>query len=112
MAYARSTVISALRRIEADGLIEIIPNWGTFRVLADRLNGLVELRGPDIVPYAEALPFQSAILEADEILCAATSAPRVLGGCIHETVNMSAHHCGMVRWHDPVTGVWSSTESA
>jgi hypothetical protein len=28
---ARSTVISALRRIEADELIEIVPNWGTFR---------------------------------------------------------------------------------
>ncbi len=29
---ARSTVVNALRRIEADGLIEIVPNWGTFRV--------------------------------------------------------------------------------
>ena len=28
---ARSTVASALRRIEADGLIEIISNWGTFK---------------------------------------------------------------------------------
>jgi DNA-binding GntR family transcriptional regulator len=28
---ARSTVIAALRRIEADGLIEIVANWGTFR---------------------------------------------------------------------------------
>lgn len=28
---ARGTVISALRRIEADGLIEIVANWGTFR---------------------------------------------------------------------------------
>jgi hypothetical protein len=28
---ARSTIIAALRRIEADGLIEIVPNWGTFR---------------------------------------------------------------------------------
>jgi DNA-binding GntR family transcriptional regulator len=28
---ARSTVVNALRRIEADGLIEIVPNWGTFR---------------------------------------------------------------------------------
>ena len=28
---ARSTVIAAERRIEADGLIEIVPNWGTFR---------------------------------------------------------------------------------
>ena len=35
-SVARSTVISALRRIEADGLIEIVANWGTFRVLADR----------------------------------------------------------------------------
>lgn len=30
-AVARATVITALRRIEADGLIEIISNWGTFR---------------------------------------------------------------------------------
>jgi DNA-binding GntR family transcriptional regulator len=28
---ARSTVISALRRMEADGLVEIVSNWGTFR---------------------------------------------------------------------------------
>ncbi len=28
---ARSTVVTAERRIEADGLIEIVPNWGTFR---------------------------------------------------------------------------------
>ena len=28
---ARSTVASALKRIEADGLIEIISNWGTFK---------------------------------------------------------------------------------
>jgi DNA-binding GntR family transcriptional regulator len=28
---ARSTVVSALRRIESDGMIEIVPNWGTFR---------------------------------------------------------------------------------
>jgi DNA-binding GntR family transcriptional regulator len=28
---ARSTVINALRRIEADDLIEIVSNWGTFR---------------------------------------------------------------------------------
>ena len=28
---ARSTVVSALRRIADDGLIEIVPNWGTFR---------------------------------------------------------------------------------
>jgi DNA-binding GntR family transcriptional regulator len=28
---ARSTVVSALRRIEADGLIEIISHWGTFK---------------------------------------------------------------------------------
>jgi GntR family transcriptional regulator len=27
---ARSTVASALRRIQDDGLIEIVPNWGTF----------------------------------------------------------------------------------
>jgi Bacterial regulatory proteins, gntR family len=27
---ARSTVVNALRRIEASGLIEIVPNWGTF----------------------------------------------------------------------------------
>jgi len=30
-AVARGTVIAALRRIEADGLIEIVANWGTFR---------------------------------------------------------------------------------
>ena len=29
---ARSTVIAALRRMEADGLVEIVRNWGTFRV--------------------------------------------------------------------------------
>lgn len=29
---ARSTVIAAERRIEADGLIEIVANWGTFRI--------------------------------------------------------------------------------
>ena len=28
---ARSTVVSALRRMEADGLVEIVANWGTFR---------------------------------------------------------------------------------
>lgn len=28
---AGSTVISAMRRIEADGLVEIVANWGTFR---------------------------------------------------------------------------------
>jgi len=28
---ARGTVIAAERRIEADGLIEIVPNWGVFR---------------------------------------------------------------------------------
>lgn len=28
---ASSTVIAAERRIEADGLIEIVPYWGTFR---------------------------------------------------------------------------------
>ena len=28
---ARSTVIAALRRIESDSLIEIVPHWGTFR---------------------------------------------------------------------------------
>jgi DNA-binding GntR family transcriptional regulator len=28
---ARSTVVAAERRIEADGLIEIVPNWGVFR---------------------------------------------------------------------------------
>jgi DNA-binding GntR family transcriptional regulator len=28
---ARSTVVAALRRIEADGLVEVISNWGTFR---------------------------------------------------------------------------------
>jgi len=28
---ARSTVVTAERRIEADGLIEIVANWGVFR---------------------------------------------------------------------------------
>jgi DNA-binding GntR family transcriptional regulator len=28
---ARSTVVAALRRIEADGLVSIVSNWGTFR---------------------------------------------------------------------------------
>jgi DNA-binding GntR family transcriptional regulator len=28
---ARSTVVAALRRIEADGLISIVSHWGTFR---------------------------------------------------------------------------------
>jgi len=28
---ARGTVAAALRRIAADGLIEIVPSWGTFR---------------------------------------------------------------------------------
>ena len=28
---ARSTVVSALRRMEADGLVSIVRNWGTFR---------------------------------------------------------------------------------
>jgi len=30
---ARSTVVSALRRMESDGLVEIVANWGTFRRL-------------------------------------------------------------------------------
>jgi DNA-binding FadR family transcriptional regulator len=30
-AVSRSAVTAALRRIEADGLIEIVPAWGTFR---------------------------------------------------------------------------------
>ena len=28
---ARATVVVALRRIEADGLLVIVSNWGTFR---------------------------------------------------------------------------------
>ena len=28
---SRSTVAKALKRMEADGLIEIVPQWGTFR---------------------------------------------------------------------------------
>jgi DNA-binding GntR family transcriptional regulator len=28
---ARSTVVAALRRIEGDGLVTIVSNWGTFR---------------------------------------------------------------------------------
>lgn len=31
---ARSTVINALRRLQDDGLIEIVANWGTFKRLA------------------------------------------------------------------------------
>lgn len=30
---ARSTVVSALRRMQEDGLVEIVANWGTFRRL-------------------------------------------------------------------------------
>lgn len=33
---ARGTVASALHRIEADGLIEVVPAWGTFRKLDGR----------------------------------------------------------------------------
>jgi DNA-binding GntR family transcriptional regulator len=33
---ARSTVVAALRRIEADGLVEVVANWGTFKTLAGR----------------------------------------------------------------------------
>jgi hypothetical protein len=32
---ARGNVVAALRRIEADGLIEILANWGTFRKETD-----------------------------------------------------------------------------
>jgi GntR family transcriptional regulator len=28
---ARNTVMKALRRLADDGLVEIVPNWGTFR---------------------------------------------------------------------------------
>jgi DNA-binding GntR family transcriptional regulator len=28
---ARATVVAALRRLEADGLVVIVSNWGTFR---------------------------------------------------------------------------------
>jgi len=28
---ARSTVVTALRRLKSDGLVEIVSNWGTFR---------------------------------------------------------------------------------
>lgn len=28
---SRSTVVKALRRIESDGLVQIVSNWGTFR---------------------------------------------------------------------------------
>ena len=31
---ARNTIMKALRRLSGDGLIEIVPNWGTFRKLA------------------------------------------------------------------------------
>jgi GntR family transcriptional regulator len=30
-AVARNTVLKALRRLEADGLIRIVSNWGTFK---------------------------------------------------------------------------------
>ncbi|MGO9727606.1 MAG: winged helix-turn-helix domain-containing protein [Streptosporangiaceae bacterium] len=30
---ARNTIMKALRRLSDDGLIEIVPNWGTFRKL-------------------------------------------------------------------------------
>ena len=30
-SVARNTVIKALRRLADDGLVEIVPNWGTFR---------------------------------------------------------------------------------
>jgi GntR family transcriptional regulator len=30
-SVARNTVIKALRRMADDGLVEIVPNWGTFR---------------------------------------------------------------------------------
>jgi DNA-binding FadR family transcriptional regulator len=36
---ARSTVVAALRRIEADGLVTIVSNWGTFRTLSARRSG-------------------------------------------------------------------------
>jgi len=29
---ARATVVRALRMLEADGLVRIVPRWGTFRV--------------------------------------------------------------------------------
>lgn len=29
---ARSTVVSALRRMEAEGLVSVVSNWGTFRM--------------------------------------------------------------------------------
>jgi DNA-binding GntR family transcriptional regulator len=29
---ARATVVAALRRMEADGLVVIVSNWGTFRM--------------------------------------------------------------------------------
>jgi len=28
---ARNTVVKALRKLEDDGLIQIVPSWGTFR---------------------------------------------------------------------------------
>jgi GntR family transcriptional regulator len=31
---ANNTVRRVLRRLEADGLVEIVPNWGTFRAKA------------------------------------------------------------------------------
>lgn len=28
---ARNTILKALRRLAEDGLVEVVPNWGTFR---------------------------------------------------------------------------------
>jgi DNA-binding GntR family transcriptional regulator len=33
---ARNTITKALRRLADDGLIEIVPNWGTFRARSCR----------------------------------------------------------------------------
>ncbi len=30
-AVARNTIVKALRRLEADNLVRVVPNWGTFR---------------------------------------------------------------------------------
>ena len=67
---ARATVVTALRRLEADGLVVIVSNWGTFRTSGqwpprlwrdadlrpDTLSGLVLGRVP--VPGVGQVPDQ------------------------------------------------------
>src|SRR5579862_663364 len=49
---ARATVVTALRRIEADGLVVIVSNWGTFRTAQEWPPRL--WRDADLCPYALA----------------------------------------------------------